>query len=196
MGVTAALFAVSAASNMMNAYTQSEAIKSKGKYEQQVAESNARFLDLQAEDSLNRGEKAASRIKREAGSFQSSQRAGYAGQNVDVNSGAALEAQLDTAQMGELDALTVKNNAWREAWGYKTQAINERGKGRMARLTSKTEANQTLINGGFKMAQDLAFASYAKGGSATQSGTGSSSYSSPSSYGARSFNYGNKLRLV
>ncbi len=49
-----------------------------------------------------------------------------------------------------MDALTVKNNAWREAWGYKAQARSYRTQGALSRLASRNEANSTLLTGGLQ----------------------------------------------
>ena len=43
----------------------------------------------------------------------------YANSGVDATVGTPAQVQSQTAAMSELDALTVENNALREAWGYK-----------------------------------------------------------------------------
>ena len=36
----------------------------------------------------------------------------------------ALDILADTAEIGELDALTIENNAKREAWGFEIEGMN------------------------------------------------------------------------
>ena len=47
-----------------------------------------------------------------------------AGNGSDVNSGSAIDIVGDTAAASEIDALTIRNNAQREAYGDKVQAGN------------------------------------------------------------------------
>ena len=50
------------------------------------------------------------------------QRAVYAAGGLDVNTGSPLDIQADTAQMGRLNSLTIRNNAARQAYGYQASA--------------------------------------------------------------------------
>lgn len=151
--------AFSAGSSLLNASNQSRALKAQGAYQQQIAESNARQSEFMAEDVKERGATESMLVKRRARQLIGTQRVGFAGQGVDVNSGTALRVQDDSFTMGETDALTVKNNAWREAWGYKTQAKNTRAQGRLANLTARSQARGTMLTGGLS-----AFGSIAQGG--------------------------------
>jgi len=54
------------------------------------------------------------------------QRAGYAGQNIEVSSGSALDIQADATLLGELDSRQIRQNAMREAWGYQVEAYDTR----------------------------------------------------------------------
>src|SRR5690242_19657087 len=53
-----------------------------------------------------------------------SQRAGLAANGVDINSGSAVDVQSTTAATGEADALTIRNNAARQAYGQQVQGLN------------------------------------------------------------------------
>jgi hypothetical protein len=79
------------------------------------------------------------------------QRAGFAGQNVDVGQGSPTDVQGDAAYLGELDALKIRNNAAREAWGYRVQAQNARMGGQNAQTASQYGAAATLIGGGISL---------------------------------------------
>jgi hypothetical protein len=95
----------------------------------QVAESqaeqldyNALVADLQSADAVARGADEEARFRSSVKGIIGSQRAGFAAQGVDVGSGSAVDVQADAAYLGELDALSIKSNAQREAWGFSTQA--------------------------------------------------------------------------
>lgn len=50
--------------------------------------------------------------------------ANAAASGLDVNSDSPLDVRSSTSQLGELDALTVRSNATKQAYGYQTQAAN------------------------------------------------------------------------
>jgi hypothetical protein len=49
------------------------------------------------------------------------QRTGFAAGNVDINSGTAAQLQRNTQAQGNMDLMTLRANAAREAWGYQVQ---------------------------------------------------------------------------
>jgi len=150
----------SAGIGMYQSYQDAQAAKARGKYEQQVSESNARMAEFNAEDALTRGRKESNQQRLKGRNVQGAQRAAFAGQGVDVNTGTAASIQNETATLSELDAQTIANNAWKEAWGYRTQASDYRFEGRMKRLASKNEARNTLLSGGLNFASSLGQAAY------------------------------------
>jgi hypothetical protein len=99
---------------------------------------NAKVADLQAADAVTRGAMEESRFREGVRTMIGKQRAGIAGGNIDVNTGSAVDVQADTANLGELDALTIRTNAARQAWGYQVQGQDLR---RRAIITRKEGAN-------------------------------------------------------
>lgn len=136
---------VSALSGLLLGIGQAFAGIQYAKYQKRVAGANAGLLEYRAEDAISRGETEAQRHEAATRSLIGSQRAAAASQGSDVNSGSALDAQESAAGMGALDALTIRNNAYREAWGYRVEAMNERFRGRFARRAGSFEAGQTLL---------------------------------------------------
>lgn len=104
-----------------------------------VADYNASVADLQAQDAVERGAEAESRFRTQVRGAIGQQRAGFAGANVDVGFGSAVDVQGDAAYLGELDALTIRTNAARTAWGYQVQAYDYR---QQAAIDRKAAANQ------------------------------------------------------
>jgi len=152
--------ALSAGAGLYGSMQNAKAAKARGAYEQQIANQNARMAELQAADSIQRGNVESNEIRRKGKQVGGSQRASYSGQGVDVSSGTPANIQDETSYFTELDTLTAKNNAWREAWGYKTQASDYRFQGKYARLAAKKEAKNTLITGGLRFFGDLAEGGY------------------------------------
>jgi hypothetical protein len=130
------------------AYSQSQADKAQGAYQRQQYEANQQFAEIQAEDARIRGEKDARLIRGKAQQIKGDQRAALAAQGIDVNSGSAMDLQVETDVMSAQDAMTAKNNAWREAWGYKIQASSYGSQGRFAEMAAQNSSRNTLITGG------------------------------------------------
>ncbi|HKE43891.1 MAG TPA: hypothetical protein VKB41_05070 [Steroidobacteraceae bacterium] len=143
MAFTTAMLVMGIASMATSTYGQvraGRAAKRAGEAQQQVAESeaqlsdyNAQVAELQAKDALERGGEKESRFRDQVRGLIGSQRAGFAGANVDVGYGSAADVQADAAFLGELDALTIRNNAAREAWGYKVEAEDLRRRAEIQR---------------------------------------------------------------
>lgn len=102
---------------------------------------NASVADLQAKDAVDRAAQEENRFRTGVAGLIASQRAGFAAGNIDVGFGSAVDTQADAAHLGELDALTIRTNGAREAWGYQVQSEDLR---RGASITRKTGVNAEL----------------------------------------------------
>lgn len=116
-------------------------------YNKKIADFNKKVAQLQAKDAHKRGREASARHRLGVGALMGAQRASLAAQGQDLNDGTALALQLDTAKFGELDALTIRNNASREAWGYQVQATNYGAQGQLAMSQGLYGASATALNG-------------------------------------------------
>jgi hypothetical protein len=86
------------------------------------ARENARRARMLASDALARGEQKAGTVDLVSSKRQGAQVAAYGHAGVDTGSGSAAKTIADTAMIGALDSEIVRNNAFREAWGYELQA--------------------------------------------------------------------------
>jgi hypothetical protein len=157
---TLALLGLSAAGIGLQAYGQhkaGQAAEKAGEAAAKASESaagisdyNAQVAELQAKDAIERGAQEEDRFRTQVRGAIGTQRAGLAANNVDVGFGSAVDVQADAAYLGELDALTIKNNAARESWGYEVQAYDEKQRARIARETGQyqIEAGKTAATTG------------------------------------------------
>jgi hypothetical protein len=143
MGATAAIGTVVAGS-AFSAYSKLKA----GRDQQKMFERNAGFADWQATDALERGRTNEKRQRQTTEGVIGSQRTSLAAQNVDVNKGSSLDVQADAAYLGELDALTIRNNAAKEAYGYTVQAQDLRQRGKYAKQEGEMGAINTIVGAG------------------------------------------------
>jgi hypothetical protein len=128
--------------------SQAGAQRAQGEYQNEMFKINAKFAELQAKDAIDRGDAESDALRKNAKRLIGAQRVSLAAQGIEVDSGTAAAIQEDTARLSELDALQIRNNAWREAWGFKVQAQDFRNQGLMARDAARTQSNMTLVTGG------------------------------------------------
>jgi hypothetical protein len=114
--------ALSTAFSAVGAMSQAEAQRDALNYQSQVARNNATLAQYQAKDAVERGQaEEQNRRLRTAATF-SDQRAQLAANGIDLGEGIATDLLATTKYIGEHDALTARNNAAREAWGYRAKA--------------------------------------------------------------------------
>ena len=143
MGATAAVASV-AGGTAFSSYAKIRA----GQKQKEMFERNAQFADWQADDALARGETNEKRQRQQTEQTIGSQRTAFAAGGVDVNRGTAVDVQADAAYLGELDALTIRNNAVKEAYGYRVQADDLRQRGKYAKQEGYMGAAESIIGGG------------------------------------------------
>jgi len=134
----------------VTAYGQREA----GRYNAAVAETNAALADMSAQDALARGTAEESRYRMNIRQLQGRQRAAIGSSGIE-RSGTALQALTDTAAIGELDLLTIRNNAAREAFGYRTQGLNYRAQARLDRFSGRVGSFATILGTEAQVAQQV-----------------------------------------
>ncbi|SRR6266478_2308846 len=91
-----------------------------------TANANAALAEHQAADAIARGQTNEFNRRLKTSQLKSTQTAEFAGHGVALDSGSPLDVLTSTDVMGEQDALTIRNNAVKEAWGYNVEAANYR----------------------------------------------------------------------
>lgn len=129
------------ANDIMNQRSASKAASQEAEYAANIYGRNADLAEEQAKDALARGRESEMALRRKGRSITGAQRAGFAGQGIDVNSGSALDVTRNDTALSELDALTIRNNAQRESLGFKKQAEFDRADAEMARRGGRNRVN-------------------------------------------------------
>ncbi len=119
-----------------------------GKTQGEIAQFNADTAKFQADAAMKEGlaaeEKQLSRTKQ----IRAQQEVILGANNLDPTTGTASQVLDQTTEYGTLDALTLRTNAMRQAWGYNTQSTNSELQGGMARTAGYFGAAGTLLSGG------------------------------------------------
>lgn len=134
------------------AYNEAEAAKAQADHIERIANFNARLADFKARDAIDRGKREAAlhllRTSQEAADVVTS----FATQNVVVRKGSAGLIEDAVARAGVLDAVSIQNNAFRQAFGAELEGINATAQGRFAQLGAKNQAFSSLLSGGLTAA--------------------------------------------
>lgn len=166
------LLLVSTGLSIIGGVQQYQAAKAEGEYAEAVANENAKINDLRAEQAAQIGNIEEERQRRRVRQMLGSQRAAFAANNVDMGTGTAVEVLGDTAGFGEADALAIRSNALREAWGFRVGAMDDRARGRAARAAGRNSAIGTLLTTGAQVAGSWANAGFGASKSASRSPAG------------------------
>lgn len=132
---------------LYGAFNQAKAIEESAKLTEQINEMNAEYAELDAYKTEKQGYSEVARYKSTINQTVSSQRAGYASDNVDVNYGTALELQQETKLVGMLNALDIQNAAHNKALGFKREAANIRLNGSMQHAQAELDAYSARLSG-------------------------------------------------
>lgn len=130
-----------AATSAYGTYEKGQAEGANADYQSQVAANNAMIArqNVQMTEAAGASKEAAQGMKTRAavGTIKTAQGAS----GVDVNSGSALDVRGAAAKLGALDALTIRSNTAREAYGYEVQATSSEAESKL--LTSEGEQART-----------------------------------------------------
>lgn len=169
LAIALALTGAGTAVQTIGSIKAGNAAKRAGEASQRAAESQAQILEynaavdeLRARDAILRGQEEEQRFRSVVRGAIGTQRAEFAAGNIDVGFGSALDVQADAAKLGELDALTIRTNAAREAWGYQVSAedfrrgagvtrqegVAAREAGRVQQSASRFRAGADLLSTG------------------------------------------------
>jgi len=129
----------------MGQIQQGKAAQQAANYNAQVARMNAELADRRAQDALERGREEEQKQRRQTAQLIGKQQVAMAANGLDLSFGSPLDLIVDTAVMGELDALTIRKNAYREEQDLRQQGNNFRSEAEMQRLAGKNAKRQSIF---------------------------------------------------
>lgn len=145
----------------IGSYQQSKAAKNAAKYNAAVSRNNAILAERQAKDRITQGKQEENTFRKQLSQLKGKQRSIYAGSGIVVDEGTPLDILEETAELGEIDAFTIRRNAEREAYGYKVQAQGFTSQAGLQTMQEKSinpyfTAGTTLLTQGSKAAMMFA----------------------------------------
>lgn len=116
--------AVGAAASAAGAEQQGKANSAMYAYQAQVAQNNQVIANQLAAQATQAGEANVDTKRLQTAGVIGSELAAQGASGLDVNKGSNVDVRSSAAELGELDALTIRNNAARTAYGYQVQGLN------------------------------------------------------------------------
>lgn len=142
--VTLALTAGATILGAIGTVQAAQATAQASEYNAKVGEINAVLADRRANDAIERGQKDEQRKRAQVAQLQGQQIAAMSANGVDITYGSPLDTLIDTAALGELDALTIRANSYRESYDHQVDAVNQR-----AGVTMQRAAGQNALTAGY-----------------------------------------------
>lgn len=135
-----------------NLYT-ARARRNEALFQEQEAKDNAELARQAQTDAIQRGQQQEGYARMKAGGEIAAARAQAGASGVDGTVGSPVDAMADLRMMSEMDALTLRNNAAREAWGYQVEEKKQEREAGMARQRADNAFVSTILGGGGDMLQ-------------------------------------------
>jgi len=133
MGTQAAGVGMSTIGSIFGAKSEKSGLK----FQARLADINARVAEMNARDLVRSGIIEESRIKLAGSQAKSAQVARMASSGVDIAGSPTAQARLaGTDLITEVDALTMRGNALRAAWGQRFEAQNQRSRAAVMRASA------------------------------------------------------------
>lgn len=124
MGASLILMAGSTAIAAGGAYESGQANAASAQYQANVARNNQQIANMNASAATQRGEVLAEQKQVQTSQQEGMARAVAGASGIDANTGTPVKLQSDIAKLGSYDAMTIRNSAAREAYGYKVQGLS------------------------------------------------------------------------
>lgn len=146
MGAMAVLAAASTAISALGSIQQGKAAQASANYNAEVQQNNATVAQQNATLAGREGAANAEREGMKARANVGAIKAAQAANGIDVNTGSAVDVQSGAEENGLLNAITVRSNATRQAYGYQTQAASDTGQAQLDRAQGKNAETAGYVN--------------------------------------------------
>lgn len=149
MGITGAIGAMGAMS-LAQGYSQGTAAKAQGDYTASMYRVNRSLAGEQGKMAKAQGDIEAGQMDEEGRQELAKQRVAAASTGANVNTGSAIELQSDTKWQSKQNQITIKNNAWKQAWGYQVQGIDYGMQADLSEMAGTNAYRNSLLTGGMQ----------------------------------------------
>ena len=139
--------AASLAATAAGAAAQAAAQRQAATYQAAVAQNNAKLAEANAKYTEGVGDTKVAAKQEQTSQMLGAERAGLAASGIELDSGSALRLQEDTTRLGAIDAGTIRANAARDAYGFRTQGVNFAAARSQDEAAGNLDAFSSIISG-------------------------------------------------
>ncbi len=141
------LMAGSAALGAISSIQAGQQASQSAKYNAAVQDNNAQLATQNATMAGREGAANAAIEQQKTRAAVGGIKAAQAANNIDVNSGSAVDVRSSAAELGELNAISIRSNAARTAYGYQTQSASDTAQSQLDKQQAKYDATAGYVKG-------------------------------------------------
>lgn len=176
--VSGTIAVVGAVASAYGAVQQAHAASQADKFNEQIAKNNATIAQQNATFAGQEGEQNAATSEAKTRAEVGAIKANQAASGVDVNSGSDVDVRSSAAELGELNAITIRSNAARQAYGYQTQTASDNNQAQLDQSKSSSDETAGLTKAGSTLLTQGSSAYSTFVGNNSLNGLGGADYSS------------------
>lgn len=140
--------AVGTGLSALGSITSGQAASKSAKYNAAVAANNAQTAQNNATLAGQEGAANANIEQQKTRANVGEIKAAQAANGVNVNKGSAVDVQSSAAELGELNAINIRSNAARSAYGYQTQAASDKAQSELDKQEASFDSTAGLEKAG------------------------------------------------
>lgn len=137
----------SAGIGAFGAIRQGQAASEAASYQSTIAANNAKIAQQNASFQGAEGDANAAAKELQTRGKVGAITAAQGANGLDVNSGSAVAVRQSAAELGQLDAMTIRSNAARAAYGYQTSAASDTAQSALDKSTAANSKTAGYISG-------------------------------------------------
>ena len=145
-----------AAASTIGSIQQGQSAANSAKYNSEIAANNETIANQNANYASAVGEQQAANQEQKNRSKLGAVIANQAASGIDVNSGSATDVQQSTAEVGQLDAMTIRANAAKQAYGYKVDAASSAAQSQLDKYQAKNDSTAGYVNAATVLGSNVA----------------------------------------
>lgn len=143
-------FAAMGAMSLVSSAQRASGQQNMANYQSAMYGINKQMAGEQGKMATAQGDIQAGQMELQGRQEAAKQRVASAATGASVNSGSALDLQVDTKWQAGQNAIMIKNNAWRQAWGYQVEGMNYDQQASMTNLAANQSAQMSYLTGGMQ----------------------------------------------
>ena len=125
---------------------QANAASAAAGYNAKVAQQNAEIATQNANYAGAQGEQNVAAAQSESRAKVAAITANQGASGVDVNSGSSVDVRQSEAKLGMLNALNVRSQAVRQAYGFQTESVNDMAQSKLDKMQGKAAKTAGYLN--------------------------------------------------